>query len=73
MARVEGAAATALDVEEAPEIVEAKAKSVPLPRGQIAILALMRLSEPLAFWSVFNILPGACSAISSAALGRLVG
>ena len=62
MAHADGAEArTALDIEEAPD-VEAKAKSVPLPRGQIGILALMRLSEPLAFWSVFNILPGLVAA-----------
>lgn len=68
MAHADGAEArTALDIEEAPDVVEAKAKSVPLPRGQIGILALMRLSEPLAFWSVFNILPG----LSRLALTRL--
>lgn len=51
------ASAASLDMEEAPEIVEANARSSRLPRGQLAILALMRLSEPLAYWSVFNILP----------------
>ena len=40
------ASAASLDIEEAPAIVEAKARSSRLPRGQLAILALMRLSEP---------------------------